>query len=331
MTAAPTHAGMKRPDARGLVLVGFLIVVAATFSILQPAFISESAVRGLTLDVSLALVLALGQFLVVVTRNLDLSVGSIVGIAAMAAGAFGRSNPAATPVAVAAVALLVGLGAGAFNGIFVAYFRLPSIIFTLGMLSVYRGAVYVIGGGYQVNPNDIPEAVVRLSTLTIGSWIPVIFALAMAVLVAVLLITGQTRFGRSLFAIGSNPEAAVLRGLPARQVTALAFAVNGALAGLVGFMFLSRYGFVQNLTGSGLELLAVAAVVIGGVSVFGGSGSAVGVALGVLLIGVLTNGFAVIGLSIFWRDAAYGLLILLAVSADAVARRRVHRRKRVAT
>lgn len=319
-TAVPaTFLGRLR-DSRDGVLAGFLVVTFVGFALAQPALLSPSSRRSLMLDVTLALVLALGQFMVVVTRNLDLSIGSVLGMAAMAGGVLGRAQPDASPVLIALMCVAVGLCAGLINGLVVSFLGLPSILFTLGMLTVYRGVVYLIGGGYQVNPNDVPESVVRLSTYTVGTSVPVVFLLSLAVFASVLYLTRQTRFGLRLFAVGSNPDAARLKGLPQNRVIVTAFALNGALVGFGGFLFMARYGFVQNLTGSGLELLAVAAVVIGGVSVFGGSGSAIGVALGVVMIQVLTTGFAVTGMSTFWRSAMYGFLILLAVSLDALSR-----------
>jgi rhamnose transport system permease protein len=327
--AAADHSGTgqdlkaaRRPLPKaGQLRVGPVLVLLVTlivlFEFVHPAFLSPDNVRAILLSVTLLLIVATGQTAVMLTRNFDLSVGSVVGLSAMTTGVVLRDHPTMPPLAAFGLACLVGVTAGLANGLLITFLRVPSIIITLGMLSVLRGVVFVVAGGFQIDPNDVPSSFVDLSiTSPIG--VPYIVIIALVVLALVAMVLRWTRSGRTMYAVGSNPDAAALRGLPSRRTLIIVFALSGAAAGLGGAIFLSQYGLVQVNAGTGLEFLSITAVVIGGTSVFGGSGGVLGTALGCLLLGCIGSGLAISGASGFWQDTVYGLLLVTAVVGDAV-------------
>jgi rhamnose transport system permease protein len=321
-----------RPErVKELSLLGVILVALLVFGFLVDEYFSGRFFNRVTTSVAITAVLAVAQTLVIVTRNIDLSVGSIVGVSAYLTGQFASSNPSVSPAV--AIAIAVGLGTllGAINGVIVAYGRVPAIITTLGTLAIYRSWLISHGEGKTITADSLPSWVVDLPTRTAfsvgGLDIRVVFAVVV-VIVAVLQVAMQRlHWGRRLYAIGSNPEAAAQAGLPTRRLVLGAFVACGALSGFAGFLFLSRFGNITVVAGQGLELDSVAAAVVGGVSVLGGSGTLVGAFLGAVLIDVLDQSLVrVPQVSEFWRNAILGALILAAVIADVVIGRRFRRR-----
>lgn len=316
----PVRIALTLSRFRQVGLALFIGVLVAGLGLASPRFLQLSNLSSILLDIALIGILAVGQTLVMLTRNLDLSIGSTVGVSAMAVGILFKDHPGFPIFLGFPIGVCIGLAVGLLNGLAIATLKLPSIVFTLGMLSLVRGLVYVVSGGQQVNSNDVPQHLVDLSLSgPVGIPATVLITAGLALLAAAALRT--TRTGRSIYATGSNPTAARLHGVPAWRVTVIVFAFSGALAGLTGVLFISRFAFVQVTSGAGMELTVVAAVVIGGVSIFGGSGTIAGAMLGVLLLGIIGNGFAVAGLPGEWEDAVLGLLILLAVTANSAAGR----------
>jgi rhamnose transport system permease protein len=262
----------------------------------------------------------MGEMIVVVSRNIDLSVGSILGFSAIVVGEVFAQHPL-LPLADAAL-LAAGVGAllGGINGILVAFCSVPSIIATLGTLGFYRGLIFIYSHGKQVDPDKIPAALIRLSE--VPSIVPWIVIIAGVLCLLSFLLLKFTRLGREIFAIGSNPTAAALRGISVRRNLIFIFAITGALSGLAGLAYASRFGYVNPVrTGDGLELIVISAVVIGGVSIFGGSGSILGVVLGCVLLGLINVALPALGVSDFYQLAIYGFAILLAASLDGLFQR----------
>jgi rhamnose transport system permease protein len=279
-------------------------------------------------SVAIIAVVAVGQTLVVLTRNIDLSVGSIVGFTAYFVGQQLADNNDIAPFA--AVLMAVGLGAalGAFNGVLVAYGRVPAIIVTLGTLALYRTMLVEYSDAQTVLTANLPQWLLdlpRANIYSVGGLDLRLLVGGMLVVVLIFqLVLSYLRYGRRLYAIGSNPEAARVAGFPSQRIVFIAFVLCGALAGLAGFMFLARFGNITVVAGLGIELASVAAVVVGGVNIFGGSGTVIGALLGAILIDVLENSLIRwLEISEFWRDALLGLLILLAVATDAVIMNRL--------
>jgi rhamnose transport system permease protein len=281
--------------------------------------------------IPLIVVIALGQMMVIVTRNIDLSVGSVAGFAAIVVGNIFITHPNMPLPVAALLTALIGALLGLFNGVLVALLRVPSIIATLGTLTAYRGIVFIYSHSKQVDSNQIPAALVRLSlTSPVGirlsptvvfsiPWI-VLYAAAIAVITALWL--RYTRTGREIFAVGSNPPAAVLRGINARRIILLVFTITGTLSGFAGLLYASRFGYVNPNEPKSMELIVISAVVIGGTNVFGGSGSVLGTVLGCLLLGLIAVALPMIGVSPSWQLAMYGLAILVAATTDTFIQRR---------
>lgn len=319
-----TFKRLFRPEQlRELSLVVLIGVVLLFFGAQIENYFTPRLFNRIATSVALVAVVAVGQTLVMLTRNIDLSVGSIVGFTAYFLGTQLAQQPDLAPGL--AVLLAVGVGAvmGALNGALVAYGRIPAIIVTLGTLALYRAFLVEYGNAKTVTADSLPDWLVDLpgtTAFTLGSLdFRVLVVVALAVVITFQLVSVYLRFGRQLYAIGSNPEAARVAGLPTARLVFTAYVLCGALAGLGGFMFLTRFGTITVVAAQGLELQVVAAAVVGGVNTFGGSGTMVGALLGAVLIDVLEQSLIRwLSISEFWRDALLGLLILLAVASDAV-------------
>ena len=312
-----------------------MVIIAASvliFGLLVEDLVSGRFFVRVTTGVAIIAVLAAAQTLVVVSRNIDLSLGSMVGVTAYLTGEYLASNPSSGPLAAIGIALAIGCGMGLLNGTLVAYGRIPAIVVTLGMLAVYRTWLIEHAEAQNITVDTLPDWLIDLSRTTvvgIGEF-NIRFAFALAVVVVLLLqfCLGRFRWGRWLYAVGSNPEASRQAGLPIQRVTLGAFALSGALAGLAGFLFLLRFGTITVHAGAGLELASVAAVVVGGVSILGGSGTVIGALLGALLIDLLNQSLLrVPQVGEFWRDALLGALILAAVASDFLVGKRLGRRQ----
>lgn len=307
--------------ARESSIFALLGVVTLVVWLQAPRFLSTANIRSIFLAIALLLVLAVGETVVLLGRNFDISIGSTVGLSAMVAGLVFKGDAGTSEVLVFAIAVAVGATVGITNGLLITYLRVPSIVLTLGMLSVVSGITYIVASGNQVNPYNVPSGFVALSITSPIDGIPWIVIIAFVFAAVILAVLRWTRHGRSLFALGSNPEAAQLRGLPARRLVIASFVLSGAAAGLGGAIYLSQYGLVQVNAGSGLELQAITAAIVGGVSIYGGSGTILGVAAACILLGAISNGIAVLGYSLFLQDTAFGALLVIAVVANSVSRR----------
>ena len=311
-----------RPEQiRELILILVIAALLLFFGTQISDYFGARTFTRISTSIAILAVVAVGETLVFLTRNYDLSVGSIVGFTAFFVGTQLQFYHGIPPLA--AVLMAVGIGAmmGAFNGLLVAYGRVPAIIVTLGTMAIYRSALVEYPGNKIVQISALPAWVQDFSSanvLKVGTFeLRLIVAIALAVVLIAQLMLMYLPYGRRLYAIGSNPDAARVAGFPSQRIVFMAFILSGALAGLAGFMFLGRFGNLTVVAAMGTELQAVAAVVVGGTSTLGGSGTALGSLLGATLIGVLDQSLRRWPLiSEFWRDAMLGILILLAVAGD---------------
>ena len=307
--------------ARELGIVLALVLLVAVTTISNSRFLSGQSIRDILLGTAILAVLAVGQAVVVITRNIDLSVGSVLGLSAFTVGTLLQNNN--LPVV---LALLVGAGVGAvcgaLNGVLVRYGNVPALVVTLGTLYVYRGITYFWAGGSKINADELPPAFLEFGNATLVG-VPYLVLLAVLVLVVTGVVLRNYRMGRELYAMGSSPQAARLAGIAVGRRTVGAFVVSGALAGLAGVLFAARFGTIDAAAGTGYELNVVAAVVVGGVAVFGGSGTVWGAALGALLLTTIGSALAVLEINQFWQQAIVGGLILLAIGADRLVAARV--------
>ncbi|WP_235537167.1 ABC transporter permease [Nocardioides sp. Soil805] len=306
----------------------FLVLVAVTVvaTLKNESFLfSADGWRNFWVNPSLLLLLAVGQAVVIITRNVDLSVGSVMALTAYLTGRLFIDQPGLPIVAVFALCILAGAVLGLVNGMLVAYFNVPSLVITLGTLYIYRGIVLSWAGSDRINAGDLPGDFLALGNKAILT-IPVLTIIALGVMAAVGYYLYTARGGREFYAIGSDPDAAVLYGLDVRRRVLAAFVLSGALAGLVGVLYTARYGTVSSGVGSGLELQAVAAVVIGGVAIFGGSGTVWGAAIGAFLLVTINRALPSLGIEDFWQRAVVGALILGAIVLDRLLANRQARK-----
>lgn len=313
---------------RELPVAAALVALVSVTALINPRFLTPQSTKDLLLNATIVLILAIGQATVLITRNVDLSVGSILGLSGFLTGTLFATLPEIPIPLVFVAGIALGTLLGAINGLLVTLAGVPALVITLGTLYVYRGLNNAWAGGREYFSGDRPEAFGNLSVDTVFGF-PLITLIALAVLLILAVFLGGTRAGRDFYAIGSDPYAATLFGIPVRRRVITAFLVNGALAGLAGVLFASRFSSVGATTGTGIELDVVAAAVVGGVAIFGGSGTVVGAAIGALLLTTITSSLTALRVDKFWQQAIVGVLILAAIIIDRLASQRTARRLRV--
>jgi rhamnose transport system permease protein len=308
---------------RELSLVIVIVVLSAFVWWQAPQFLSAANLSQVAILAAIIAIAAVGQAMVVITRNVDLSVDATIGLVAFSVADVLRTHALSLPAAMG-YGIALGLALGVVNGTIVSVFRVPAIVATLGTMSVYRGFTFLLAGGRQVSVSDLPPQYIVLARATVLG-IPVYVVIAIVIVAIASVLLQQTRFGRQVYAVGSNPEAATILGIRSRLVVFVVFALCGLLAGLAGVLWGARFGTINATAANGVVLQIVAAVVVGGVNIFGGSGTVYGAALGALFLGLIANALTLLHLSQFWLQAIYGGVILLAVAADAVIVRRMQR------
>lgn len=296
----------------GLAILLVLVLVTARF----PRFAQPTNLLSIFNDTSILMMLALGQMAVILTRSIDLSMASNLALTGMIVAMTNASFPAVPVPLLMAMCLVVGGLLGAFNGILVWKLSIPPIVVTLGTLTIYRGMVFVLSGGAWVNAAQMsPEFIGLQRSIFLG--LPVLSWMAIIVAALFYVLMTRTPLGRAHYAIGVNPTASVYTGINVGFTKFMAFTIAGAIAGLCGYLWVSRYVIASVEVASGYELTIIAACVIGGVSIAGGIGTVAGVVLGALFLGVINSALPVINISPFWQMAISGTAILLAVVLNA--------------
>jgi rhamnose transport system permease protein len=308
---------------RELSLVAIMVVLGGLVSIGAPQFLTLPNLSQVAVLASVTAIAAIGEALVVITRNIDLSVEAMIGLVAYCVAIILERHALDAPLAIA-FGIGLGLVLGMINGVIVTVLRVPAIVATLGTLSIFRGVDYLVAGSHQVPLAGLPPGFTDAARESILG-IPIFVLVVIVVVVIGSVILRSTRFGRQVYAVGSNPEAAAILGIPSRRVVFTAFSLCGLLSGVAGVLWVMEFGTINGTSATGVVLSVVAAVVVGGVAIFGGSGTLVGVALGALFLGFIANALILVGLSQFWLQAIYGVVILVAISADAVILRRIQR------
>jgi rhamnose transport system permease protein len=299
-----------------------LVVVTATFN---HTFLSGEGVNAVLVESSLIGFLAVGQSNLIMMRHIDLSIGSTAGLVSFLVGEYSMNNAGISFVMSLAIALGVGLTVGVVNGALVAYLGLPSLVVTIATLYIVRGTFNYLAGGTTVTADQLPSFFSEIGSGSLLG-IPYLFLIAAVAAVIMTLIQRFRRWGRDLYAIGSNPPAARRVGIPVAHREFAAFALNGAIAGLAGLLLLSRFSFADATAGLGIELYVVAACVIGGVAIAGGVGTAIGALIGAVLLQTITFALGALGVSQFWQQAVAGALLVAAIAFDRiVAMRSTHR------
>jgi rhamnose transport system permease protein len=312
---------------RELGIVLALALVVTVTAINNSNFVSATNLQQVFAAASIIGLLAIGETMVIVTRNVDLSVGSVLGLSAYAAGLLFERHPD-LPIGVVVLAGLgIGVACGIVNGAIVTVARVPSLVVTLGTLYVIRGIDGTWAGGHQVGAFSLPDSFTEIGVGTFWG-VPYLGWILIAAVAVAYYWMRSYRTGRDLYAIGSNPEAARLAGVPVGSRVFLAFVLSGAIAGVTGVLWLSKYGSVDAIAGQGYEFQVIAAVVVGGVAIFGGSGTVLGAALGALLLNTIDSALIVINfggvtISSSWTSAVAGALLLGAIAFDRLISIRV--------
>ena len=317
-----------RPERlREIILLLLIAIVLIFFASVIERYLNARLFNRVSASVAIMSILAIAQTLVILTRNIDLSVGAVVGFTAYFVGQQLSQNNEITPFF--AILMSIGIGAlmGGFNGFLVAFCGIPSIIVTLGTMALYRTLLVEYSDAQTVLTVNLPEWLLNIPRANIFSYDGLNLRLMVGVMLVIVILfhlfLRYSTFGRKIYAVGSNPEAASNSGFPNRKIIFITFILCGALAGLTGFMYLARFGNITVVAGLGLELKSVAAAVVGGVNIFGGSGSIFGSVLGAVLIDLLENSLIRwLQISEFWRDAMLGILILASVATDSVIMKR---------
>lgn len=313
---------------RLLVLVGVIALLVIFFSSQIENYLNGRLFNRISSSVAVMALVATGQTLVILTRNIDLSVGAVIGFSAFATGSLIAGLPDLHPVLLVLYAALVGGAFGVVNGLLVAYARVPSIIVTLATMAIYRSLLVEYSGAKSIATEQLPQWLTdfpNMQLFSIGDFqFRAGFCAALALVVLVHLALSRFRPARQLFAVGSNPEAAHMAGINAQRVVFTAFVLSGVMAGLAGFMFLARFGNITVVAGLGFELKSVASAVVGGVNIFGGSGTVIGAFLGTILVDLIETSLVRWQMvSEFWREAVLGALILVSVATDTIFNRRL--------
>ncbi|MGX9901056.1 ABC transporter permease [Arthrobacter sp. SA17] len=308
------------------VFLALAILVGATVAA-NPRFLSAQSTKDLLLNSSILVILAVGQAVVIITKNVDLSVGAVLGLTAFATGKIFIALPELPVLAMLVIGIGLGMLLGALNGALIAIAKVPSLVVTLGTLYIFRGVDFAWAQGQQISPSDLPQAFLNLGSGSLFG-LPYLALIALVVVLFFGLYLKNMRSGREFYAVGSDDLAARLYGIGVGRRVFIAFAISGALAGLAGVIYAAKYGNLDATAGQGLELNVVAAAVVGGVAIAGGVGTVYGAAIGAVLLTTITSALPVPGVSPFWQRAMIGALILASIVLDRYLALRTERRLR---
>lgn len=285
-------------------------------------FFTPENLADLLKETAILAILAVGMMCVIVTGGIDLSIGAIMALAGMLGTSFLKNNPTTPSFVIVIIAIIIGLGCGLINGMLVSRLKILPIIATLGMMNVFRGLTYLASKGSWIMQGDMTQGFMSIAT---GSFLGINNLVLMCIVVYIIgfVFLNYFRTGRKLFAVGNSEESASVSGINTKRTTTLAYVIMGAIAGFAGILYVCKFAVAQGETASGYEMNVIAACVLGGVSITGGTGRIQGVLLGALLLGLLNNAMPLIQISSFWQEAIRGLIILLSIIANSMIQRNV--------
>ncbi|WP_322891894.1 MULTISPECIES: ABC transporter permease [unclassified Yoonia] len=303
---------------RDVLLAFAIVLLIGGVAMRFPAFVRPGNLVNVFNDTSPLILLAIGQMIVILTKCIDLSVAANLALCGMAAALM---NGMGVPLPLVLLAVVVLGGAlGAVNGLLVWKLGIPSIVVTLGTMTIYRGTIFLMTGGAWVNAHQMSDGFKALPRMVFLG-LPVMSWIALAAIALFFVVLTRTPLGRSFYAVGGNPHAAVYTGIDVGRTQCIAFIISGALAGLTGYLWVARFAVAYVDIAAGFELQVVAACVIGGIAIVGGAGSVIGAVLGALFLGIINNALPVIGISPFWQMAISGSAIVIAVTLNATQNR----------
>ena len=301
-----------------------ILAMLVLISFRAPGFARPENLASIFNDTSILIILALGQMVVILTRSIDLSIAANVALSGMVIALINQAAPGVPVPLLIVAAPLLGLAFGAINGFLVWKLDIPAIVVTLGTLTIYRGMTFLIAGGQWVNADEMTPDFIAITRATVLG-LPVLSWTAILVAIVFFLVMTRSAIGRSIYAIGVNPTAAVYAGIDVGRTKFIAFCISGLVAGLCGYLWVSKFVIASSETAIGYELQVIAACVIGGVSIAGGVGTVGSAVLGAIFLGVIGRALPVIGVSPFWQMAISGTAIIVAVALNARAERKTGR------
>jgi len=309
---------------REALLALVIVVIVGLISIIVPDFLGLSNMLSVYNDTSILIILALGQMLVIITRCIDLSVAANVALTGMVVATLNNTYPEMSVPLIILVGACLGTVLGMINGFFVWKMNIPAIVVTLGTMSIYRGIVFLISDGAWINAHQMTESFLSIPRSSVLG-LPVLSWCSIFAIGAVYYLMRHRQLGRKVYAAGNSPTAAFYTGINVGKIQFIAFTVSGLCAGLSSYLWISRYAVAYVDIANGFELQVVAACVIGGVSIAGGTGTVLGCVLGAIFLGVINNALPVIGVSPFWQMAISGSVIIIAVVANSRSERKLGR------
>jgi rhamnose transport system permease protein len=306
--------------SRETLLLGAVLLLLALIASRFPGFVAPSNLARVFTDTSPLILLALGQMAVILTRCIDLSVAANLALTGMCVAMLNTAMPGLPVPVILVIALGLGATMGALNGLLVWKLEIPPIVVTLGTMTIFRGIIFLLSDGAWVNAHEMSPAFKAFPRIDILS-LPMLAWIALAVIAGFAVLVNRTALGRAFFAVGGNPRAAIYAGIDVGRTQFLAFVVSGTLAGLTGYLWVARYAVAYVDIAGGFELDVVAACVIGGISIAGGTGSVGGAVLGALFLGVVKNALPVVDISPFWQLAISGSAIIAAIAFNTRSQR----------
>lgn len=311
---------------RELGMIGFIVILTIGIQIANPQFLTLGNLNNLFTNASILAILAIGMMLVLLTRGIDLSIGATLALSGMIAAQTVSAFPTLHPVFAILLGVVVGIVCGFILGVLVSKLGILPIIASLGLMYVLRGLTFWVSGGQWVSAHQMPESFKGIATSSFLG-INTLIIIAIVVFLFFFYFMTYTVTGRKIYAVGSDPGSAKIRGINIDRILMLVYSIMGGLAGLSGVLWVSKYASAQGDTATGYEMSVIAACILGGVSIAGGVGKITGVFLGALLLGILSNALPLIHISPFWQSALEGTVILVAVIFNTVIRQRSERKE----
>ena len=295
----------------------FILFIIFGVSLRTPNFLKLNNLIDILNDTAILTIVAIGQFMIIVTGGIDLSVGSSLALSGMSVALLNQYYPGIPIFIIILISIIIGLMLGSINGLLVSRANIPPIITTLGTMSMYRGLVFVLCKGTWVSAHEMTEGFRGFPRISFSGISSLIF-ISIVIVVLFLIFLNFTKTGREIYGVGGNKIASQYVGISLKKIYYLVFTLCGGITGLAGFLWVARYAAAQSETAIGFELQTIAACVIGGVSITGGSGTIIGVVLGAFFIGIVYNALTMINISPFWQMAIQGFIILFAIIINTV-------------
>jgi rhamnose transport system permease protein len=309
---------------RELGLLGFILVLSIVIQIRNPSFLTLENINDLLTNTAILSILTVGMMLVIITRGIDLSIGATLALSGMIAALTVKIYPGIHPIVAIAEGTLIGIICGVVLGYLISKGGILPIIATLGLMNVFRGLTFMASGGKWVSAHQMPDSFKGIATSSVWG-VNTLILIAIFIYILMYYFISHTRTGRQIYAVGSNPESAQISGINNGKILWLVYSIMGGLSGLAGVLWVSKFASAQGDTAMGYELSVIAACVLGGVSIAGGSGKISGILLGSILLGILNNALPLINVSPFWQMGIQGSIILIAVIINAIVKRGVDR------